>query len=350
MRPRLPMRFVLILAGVLLAGALIAFAQGDDSAPLSGSVTYTVKRGDVLDIIAASFDVSVQCLIEINQLDSPNRIFPGDTIIISAECPFYEGYYPVLNPRPGSSNSAPTSASGQGGGGASSPSVQPGGETYVIKRGDTLDEIAKRYDVAVWALLEINGSPHPQDVLPGMTIVIPADTYPYGFPKPPAVLGDQGGGVNAGPGDDLYVVQPFDTLDKIGSMYNKQAKCIAETNALENPNRIYPGQVLVIAGSCTIYDGLLPLSTPGPGAAMQRGAGSRPPVTVTQEAQATPEEGGLLTSPDTQSGGGGEDESGAAVASPMPPPTQALPSTQVAPPPTQIAPPNATEEPVPSVG
>ncbi len=43
---------------------------------------YKIKRGDTLAIIAASFDVTVQSIVELNDLENPDAIQAGQTIEI----------------------------------------------------------------------------------------------------------------------------------------------------------------------------------------------------------------------------------------------------------------------------
>lgn len=56
--------------------------------------------------------------------------------------------------------------------------------------------------------------------------------------------------------DNAYTVQYGDVLDLIAAGFDKSAACIAEANALTNPNRLRPGDVLTIPGNCPPYDGL----------------------------------------------------------------------------------------------
>ncbi len=66
-----------------------------------GGNAYTVQAGDTLDGIAAQFDVHVACLAEQNAVEKPNRIFAGQELSIPGNCPPYEGYDTVTNPRDG---------------------------------------------------------------------------------------------------------------------------------------------------------------------------------------------------------------------------------------------------------
>lgn len=62
----------------------------------SGS-RYVVQSGDVLDLIAAYFDVDLACLVEANAIENPNLIQPGLGLLIPEDCPGYRG---LSTPRP----------------------------------------------------------------------------------------------------------------------------------------------------------------------------------------------------------------------------------------------------------
>ena len=108
---------LVIAALALLLLALPAVAQDEPAPDLSGgNVTYTVRYGDVLDVIAASFDVSVECIAEASGLDNPNRLRIGDVLLIRADCPRYTGLNVVTNPRVAPDAADDEADEGQGGG------------------------------------------------------------------------------------------------------------------------------------------------------------------------------------------------------------------------------------------
>lgn len=242
----------------LSAGAFAAFAQGD---------SYTVQPRDTLDQIAATYDVQTSCLATSNNLERPGELKVGDVINIDLSCPPYDGVDFVANPRD-SAESSSTSDLGQGGGSSEdtdSPQPGPNDESYTVVRNDTLDTIGQRLNISVVSLRLANDLSPSDKIFVGDTLIIPADAAQYGqFPglvNPAAdpdnlELGQGGGGTAvAGPGDQLYVVQPLDTLDKIGANYDTQVACIAQGNGLTAPSLIYPGLTLVIQTSCPVYDG-----------------------------------------------------------------------------------------------
>jgi len=55
--------------------------------PSPSPLTHTVVRGESLSIIAAEYGVTVEAIIELNQLQNPNVIVPGQQLLIPAPEP-----------------------------------------------------------------------------------------------------------------------------------------------------------------------------------------------------------------------------------------------------------------------
>ncbi len=145
-----------------------------------GANTYRVERGDVLDLIAAQFDVSTGCLAQANALEAPFRLSIGQTLNIDLSCPRYTGDASVLNPRS-------DEELWQGGGGGTS------GSTYIVQRGDVLDLIAMENNVELGCLAAANGLDAPFRLDIGMQLAIDRSCPPYtGGSTPP--LNEQASG------------------------------------------------------------------------------------------------------------------------------------------------------------
>jgi LysM repeat protein len=229
---------------VLLNGGLIS-AQD--------STSYTIEYGDVLDVIAASYDVSVDCLAETSGIADPNQVRPGDTLVISAACPPYEGLAFVLSPR--------EETDGQGGGGIS---LSGGDVSYTVRHGDVLDLIAATFDVSVTCIAEESGVADPNRINAGDELTISASCPRYdGEAFVPNPRGDQtiadanqgGGSTAAASGDNTYLVQTGDVLDLIAAAFDVSVQCTAEASGLTDPHRILVGDVIVIDLTCPRYDG-----------------------------------------------------------------------------------------------
>ena len=109
----------------------------------TGSITYTVRRGDTLSQIAKAYGVTIAHLVEINNIQNPNLIYPGQKIRIT------ESNSTTLN-----------------------ETVQNTRYTYIVRKGDTLSQIAKVYGVSVSYLARTNNISNPNLIYPGQRIRI----------------------------------------------------------------------------------------------------------------------------------------------------------------------------------
>lgn len=112
------------------------------------------------------------------------------------------------------------------------PTPTPSGETtYIVVKGDTLSGIAKRYGTTYQKLAEYNGIKNPNIIHVGQKIIIPGSN---GKPATKEIA---------------YIVKAGDNLSKIAKAYNTTWQKIYNDNKNiigGNPNRIYPGQRLII--------------------------------------------------------------------------------------------------------
>lgn len=96
---------------------------------------------------------------------------------------------------------------------------------HVVQRGETLTQIANRYEVSVAHIVQANGIRNPNRIFPGQRLCIP-DASPLCM--------------------FIHVVKRGETLSRIARQYGVSVAAIVEANELRNPNRIVPGQMLCI--------------------------------------------------------------------------------------------------------
>ena len=107
---------------------------------------------------------------------------------------------------------------------------------YTIQSGDTLSEIAQRYNTTVNELVRLNNIQNPNMIYANETLLIPT----------------KNNSISTGSDDKnntIYIVQRGDTLYSIAKRFNTTVQNIVNNNGISNPNLIYPGQRLIIAKS-----------------------------------------------------------------------------------------------------
>ncbi|GIK29164.1 MAG: LysM peptidoglycan-binding domain-containing protein [Chloroflexi bacterium] len=169
----------------------------------SAQQTYVVQPGDTLAKIAARFQTSVGAIAAANGIANVNTIYYGQSLVI---------------PAPGTESSPPP---------ASGTSIY-----YVVRPGDTLSEIAVKYNSTVDAIKSANGL-STSVIYPNQGLRVPVfESAPAPW-YPPV-------------GAQYYYVQPGDTLFRIGARFGVNIYRIAEANRLLNLNLIYAGVPLYI--------------------------------------------------------------------------------------------------------
>jgi len=178
--------------------------------------SYIVQRGDYLSQIARTCGVTLTALLNANPgITNPNIIYVGMVLVI-----------------PDGTNPVPTAA----------PTVAPGGDTYIVQRGDTLRIIANRFGTTVAAIVAVNPAiTNPNIIYVGQRIKLPSGTSPVPTPVP-----------TVNPGGSTYIVQRGDTLRIIANRFGTTVAAILAVNpAITNPNIIYVGQRIKLPGGGT---------------------------------------------------------------------------------------------------
>jgi TolB protein len=99
---------------------------------------------------------------------------------------------------------------------------------YTVRTGDTLSNIARRWNIPLISLINANNLAAPYTIYVGQQLSMP-------------------------PGVTTYVVKPSDYLFSISQMYGLPMSIIAEANGIDPPYILLPGQILVIPQGVPYY-------------------------------------------------------------------------------------------------
>ncbi|WP_342343882.1 peptidoglycan DD-metalloendopeptidase family protein [Chthonobacter albigriseus] len=126
-----------------------------------------------------------------------------------------------------------------------------GGTPVVIRPGETVQTVARRFGVPETAILQANGLTANAAVQPGQQLIIPS--YSYGgssqaVAAKPAAQAPAQTAMAAGPGG-VYVVKPGDSLGKIANAHGMRSRELAAANGIDPNAPIKIGQKLSIPGA-----------------------------------------------------------------------------------------------------
>ena len=105
-------------------------------------------------------------------------------------------------------------------------------EKYRLKYGETLEDIANRFNTTEDYIKEINNIYFEDSIKQGMDIIVPKNDEKY---------------------YEVYTVEKGDSLYTIGKNYNINPELLGSLNGLEEDDYIYPGQDILIPKSGYSY-------------------------------------------------------------------------------------------------
>lgn len=165
-------------------------------------IYYTVKSGDTLWQIANRYGTTINEITALNNIENPNLIYPGQILQVL------------------------TNSTNEG-----EETRATGSINYTVKRGDTLSQIALAYGVSINHIVELNNIENPNLIYPGEKLRITQSNSTV---------------LNPLKNNNIYTVKRGDTLWQIAKTYGVTVSYIVSINDIENPNIIYPGQLIRI--------------------------------------------------------------------------------------------------------
>lgn len=154
--------------------------------------TYTIKSGDTLSDIATRSGLSIDTLVAWNNIKNKNVINVGQVLKLKAPA-------------------------------APQPQSKPAIQTYTVKNGDTLGEIAAKYGTTTKALQDLNGIKNANVIHTGQVIKVTGTAKTH---------------------NKVYTVKSGDVLGVIAQRLGVTVNHLKSKNGIKNVNLIYPNQKL----------------------------------------------------------------------------------------------------------
>ncbi len=201
MFPKMQFRSLVLLA--VLVGSL-AFTIPASAGSMPCGSNYTVIKGDTLRKIATRCGTTVFALMLANpQISNANVIYPGQVFVLP---------------------------------GALIKDAN-GNDIYIVARGDTLKELAARFNTTISKLLALNPAiTNANLIYEGQRLMIASVV------APPPTSGH------------TYIIQPGDTLRKIADRVGSTVNALLQVNPqITNANLIYAGRRLALPIGVTSY-------------------------------------------------------------------------------------------------
>lgn len=167
-------------------------------------IYYTVKKGDTLSRIASIYGVTVEEIATLNNIQNPNLIYAGEVLQITT------------SDKPNTHSTSTTST------------------YYTVVRGDNLYKIARRFGTTINSIIQLNNIQNPNLIYPGQRLLIRRDV--------------RSNDTHA-TGSTYYMVGRGDNLTYIANRYHTTVARIVQINKIQNPNLIYPGQIIRISNT-----------------------------------------------------------------------------------------------------
>jgi LysM repeat protein len=168
-------------------------------------ITHTVGYGETLASIATQYGMTAEQILKINDIPNPNVIYRGQKLTVWSTSPVEpqlnapnQPQVNVREPIQGqpSNETAPSVVS------APTATPVPASQTYVVKRGEHLSQIARRYGLNWSVIAQANNIGNPDHIYAGQTLLIPTGNTPGqdsrgatnptysggGFPPTPTIL------------------------------------------------------------------------------------------------------------------------------------------------------------------
>jgi membrane-bound lytic murein transglycosylase D len=185
-------------------------------------VHHTIGKGETMSVIAKQYGISTQALADANNLNKKQRLTEGRTLLIPV---------PEI-----AREDRPARQTKKRGYDAPHPSGDASG-LYVVRKGDSLADIASAYGTTINQLMMVNGLDKSSRIYPGQVLNVGINKFST---SRQAAVPRQSKTQRV----MTYKVREGDSLDKLAKEYGTSSSNLALLNGFDNSRRLRPGQLI----------------------------------------------------------------------------------------------------------
>ena len=208
-------------------------AESSSMIPESAVVLYKVKKGDSLDKIAKKHNTTIGALLKLNNMKMKEPLYVGRLVRVAArEKDITEA---KKNTETKTAHTDVESSSAKG--------VEEV-VVYKVKRGDSLDKIAKKHNTTISTLLKLNNMKLRDSLYVGRKLKIPDTGNIKDKEKKPVITKSTK--------TYIYKVRKGDTLDKIARKFKIRVSDVRKLNKMNRHDVLYVNQKLKLPSNPTL--------------------------------------------------------------------------------------------------
>lgn len=206
----------------------------------TSGVKYTVKSGDSVWKIANDHGISMNQLIEWNNIKN-NFVYPGQQLVVS---------------NGSSSSSATTNQNTTNNTNTNTGTTTNTGSTYTVKAGESVWSVANKNGISMDQLIEWNNIknnfiyPGQQLIVKGGSAATSTNTSSTTAATTPSTPNTSNTTSTASTGDTIYTVKAGESVWGVANKHNITMDQLIQWNNIKN-NFIYPGQQVIVKKGTT---------------------------------------------------------------------------------------------------
>jgi membrane-bound lytic murein transglycosylase D len=194
-------------------------------------VNHTIGKGETMSLIAKQYSISTQALADANNLSKKQRLTEGRTLLIPVPQSAREDR-PTKQSKRKSYDTPSTSGKGP--------------DLYVVRKGDSLADIASANGTTINQLVMVNGLDKSSRIYPGQVLNVGVKRFSKSKQNASAPRSSKSQHIMT------YKVRQGDSLDKLAKQYGTTSANLALLNGFENNRSLRVGQLInVPTGSST---------------------------------------------------------------------------------------------------